>query len=421
MSCMVSGPPPGSVKVGCGPGVNLRRTPTGPPYQAADSGGSPAKTGFGPDCTEVMGRRTVTIIPLPGEDVAETVPPCAATMAATMERPRPLPPLVRVRGRVDPVEALEDPAGLFVGHAGPRVAHLDLGLVADLVHPHRGRGPRRRVGPHVGQEVVEDLAQPVPVAGHLHRVRGPEPHRPLGPDGGRSPDRIGGQGHELDGRHLHGHALVQAGQGEEVVDQAIHARRLDADARDDAGQVVGVLGPAALEQLGVGRHRGDGRAELVRGVGDELAQVLLVLPEAGFGSEAGVKGGLDPLEHDVERPRQPPDLGRLVGARDPLVEVPRRDGVGGALDVLQRPQAEPDQPPPGGEREHDGTGRDGELDEEQVVQRARLVDECLRLHQDVAAVGGSRDLGCADAEGRASRSDGARGELGHLRPVGLGR
>ena len=44
-----------------------------------------------------MGIRTVTVIPCPGEDVAETVPPCAATMAATMERPRPLPPLVRAR------------------------------------------------------------------------------------------------------------------------------------------------------------------------------------------------------------------------------------------------------------------------------------------------------------------------------------
>ena len=132
---------------------------------------------------------------------------------------------------------------------------------------------------------------------------------------------------------------------------------------------------AALEELGVGRHRGDRRAQLVRGVGDELAQVLLVLPQPGLGRHAGGERGLDPLEHHVERPRQPADLGRLVGPGDPLVEVAGRDGVGGALDVLERPQAEPDQPPSAGQRQHEGTGRDGELGQEQGVQGARLVDE----------------------------------------------
>jgi len=43
------------------------------------------------------GRRTVTIIPSPGADFAVTVPPWAATMAATMERPSPLPPWLRAR------------------------------------------------------------------------------------------------------------------------------------------------------------------------------------------------------------------------------------------------------------------------------------------------------------------------------------
>jgi len=40
----------------------------------------------------VTGSRTVTVMPSPGADVAETVPPWAATMAATMDSPSPLPP-----------------------------------------------------------------------------------------------------------------------------------------------------------------------------------------------------------------------------------------------------------------------------------------------------------------------------------------
>ena len=39
----------------------------------------------------------MTTSPSPGADVAETVPPWAATMAATMDSPSPLPPRVRDR------------------------------------------------------------------------------------------------------------------------------------------------------------------------------------------------------------------------------------------------------------------------------------------------------------------------------------
>ena len=164
-----------------------------------------------------------------------------------------------------------------------------------------------------------------------------------------------------------------------------------------------MLGSAALEQLGVGRHGRDGRAELVRGVGDELAQVLLVVSQPGLRCEPGRERGLNPLEHDVEGAGESAHLCRLVGARDPLVEVAGRDGVGGALDVLQRPQAEPDQPPACGEREDDGAGRDRELDEEQGVQRAGLVDQGLRLHEHVAVEVAADDLGRPHPERRTLR------------------
>ncbi len=89
------------------------------------------------------------------------------------------------------------------------------------------------------------------------------------------------------------------------------------------------------------------------------------------------------------------------------------------LDVLQRPQAEPDEPPTGAEREDDGAGRDRELDEEQGVQRAGLVDQGLRLHEHVAVEVAADDLGRPHPERRTPRGDGARGELGHLGPVRL--
>ena len=151
------------------------------------------------------------------------------------------------------------------------------------------------------------------------------------------------------------------------------------------GQVLGVLGPAPLEELGVGRHGGDGCAQLVRGVGDELAQVLLVLPQPDLRGNAGREGRLDPLEHHVERPGQATDLGGLVGAGDPLVEVAGGDGVGRALDVLERTQAEPDQPPSARQGQDERARRDRQLGQEQRVQGAGLVDERLRLHEHVAA------------------------------------
>ena len=117
--------------------------------------------------------------------------------------------------------------------------------------------------------------------------------------------------------------------------------------REDAGQIVGVLRSTALEQLGVGRHGRDRCAQLVRGVGDELAQVPVGLLQAGLGGHSGRERRLDPLQHDVEGPGQPTHLRRVVGAGHTLIEVSRRDGVGGALDVSEgrSPRRTSHQPP----------------------------------------------------------------------------
>ena len=130
---------------------------------------------------------------------------------------------------------------------------------------------------------------------------------------------------------------------------------------------------------------------------------------------AGRERRLDPLEHDVERPGQPADLGGLVGAGHPLVEVARGDGLGRGLDVLERAQAEADQPPAAGQREHERTGGHGELGQEERVQRARLVGDRLRLHEDVAVEAPAGDLGGPHPEGGTAGCDRTRREVGDLR------
>ena len=285
--------------------------------------------------------------PSPGADAAETVPPWAATMAATIESPSPLPPLAAGPGRVGPVEALED-AG-----APPRSAC-----------PVRCRAPRSRPSSPVLIDRARWRSSPAacgpgrwPAGCRSPGAGGPCPRSPR-PDGppqnctGHSGPTAAAVCTASDARATSSTGAISIGRPSSSrasmrrsVDQAVHACRLGADPRHDPREVLGVLGGAPLEELGVGRDGGDGRAQLVRGVGDELAQVLLGLPQAGLRGHPGREGSLNPLEHDVERAGQAADLGRLVRAGDALVEVAGGDGVGRALHVLERPQAEPDQPP----------------------------------------------------------------------------
>ena len=185
------------------------------------------------------------------------------------------PPAAAGAGRIGPVEALEDTPRLVGRHTRAAVAHLDACVVAHLVHAHRRLGPRRRVGAHVGQQVVDHLAQAVLVPRDLDRVGGPELDGPLGPDGAGRAHGLGGQGHEFDGSEVHGDTLIEPGQGEEVAHQPIHARRLGADAGHDTRQVLRVGRRAAVEELRIGGDGGDGCAQLVRSVRHELAQVIL--------------------------------------------------------------------------------------------------------------------------------------------------
>ena len=127
-----------------------------PAAQASESGRRRVErfdpVGFGPLLGQ--GRRnTVNDAPPPLRSVAVTVPPWADTMAPTIDRPRPAPPLWRDRDGSRPVEALEIRCGGPGGKPGTVVGHLHATRLAVPTDRDDGAGPRRSVGPDVGQRL----------------------------------------------------------------------------------------------------------------------------------------------------------------------------------------------------------------------------------------------------------------------------
>ena len=118
--------------------------------------------------------------------------------------------------------------------------------------------------------------------------------------------------------------LLVAGELDEVADERGQLLEL----RDHVGAqplaVAGVRRPAAGQHLEVRAQRGERRAQLVRGVGDELALRAL--------------RALERLEHGVEGAREPRDL--VVAVRlDPAREVARGGDVLGGRRSAPRPAA----------------------------------------------------------------------------------
>ena len=123
--------------------------------------------------------------------------------------------------------------------------------------------------------------------------------------------------------------LVEARERQQVLDQHAHARRLVLDPPHRLLDVSGLARGAHAEQLGVAADRGERRAQLVRGVGDEAAQAVL----AGLALGEGL---LEPVEHRVERDAQPADLGARVGRLDAVGEVAAGDRARGVAHAVQR-------------------------------------------------------------------------------------
>ena len=143
---------------------------------------------------------------------------------------------------------------------------------------------------------------------------------------------------------------------------------------------------AHAEQLGVAADRGQRRAQLVRGVGEELAQALL----------AGLALGerlLEALEHRVQREAEPADLGARRRRADAAREVAGGDLArrSTAMRSSGRSPSRTTQKAQSAEREQHG-GDHERLDEQQPVER--LVDVAQR-HGDDRHGRCPRGRGCA--------------------------
>ncbi len=147
---------------------------------------------------------------------------------------------------------------------------------------------------------------------------------------------VAGQRQQVDAVPLQRPLRVEPGQQQQVLDEQTHPAGLALDA---AHQHLDVAGGALPVQLGEAADRGQRRAQLVAGVGDEPAHPVL--------GGAGLLGrrlrrrhrALDLREHSVERQRQSADFGARITLRDTTVELSGGDRRGGLLDLDQWPQA----------------------------------------------------------------------------------
>ena len=200
---------------------------------------------------------------------SRTVPPCDSATARTIERPRPLEPAAvaarRGRSARRPLAQLGRDARAVVlddQHDARRRARstdrarsaVPGGRVADRVlHQVQRRGGaarrarrrrRRRAAPSTDELVV--AGHRLELGGRLGDARRP---RSTGSCGARA-------------------AGVGAREQQQVGDEAAHAAR---GAQRGGGGLALLAVELLLEQLEVGEHARQRRAQLVRGVGDELA------------------------------------------------------------------------------------------------------------------------------------------------------
>ena len=141
-----------------------------------------------------------------------------------------------------------------------------------------GRGdsrPGRGVLAGVGQQVGDNLVQALLVADDLDRLgwQLQLPHMVRSQDAGVG-DRFEEQPGQVDRQLFDRASGVEPGQQQQILHQCGHPDRLGPHLVQRGPKPVDVLGPAS-RQLGVAFDRRERRAELVGGVGDELADLLL--------------------------------------------------------------------------------------------------------------------------------------------------
>ncbi len=189
-----------------------------------------------------------------------------------MARPRPAPPLERVRDGSERQNRSNTRFASSVAMPGPSSATsiIASSRLGDDAHVHGSVG--RRVAVRVLQQVPEHLADAGLVAGHEDRAVRREVDRAVGRDRARVVDRVARQAREVDGLAFERPALVEARQQQHVVDERAHAIGFFFDAPHRLGEVFRAIGRAASEQLGVAADRSERSAQLVRRVADETSQ-----------------------------------------------------------------------------------------------------------------------------------------------------
>ena len=221
---------------------------------------------------------------------------------------------------------------------------------------------------------------------HDHRFGRLERDRPTGGHDAGLLDGLGRDAGQVDGPALEGAPGVEPRQQQEIVHQPAHPAAFAGDQPHQPQQFLRA-GLAALLQavLGQPAHRGQRRAQLMAGIGDETPHPVLRLQGAGLAVRSRQVGGLDAGKHHVQRLGQPPDLGIPRRMVDAPGEVTARDRRRRRLDLPKRRQAGPHQRQSEAGEQHDGGGRGQRVGNLQAGDRAVEVAETARDDQMTSA------------------------------------
>ena len=183
---------------------------------------------------------------------------------------------------------------------------------------------------------------------------------------------------------------VRLDQRQQVVDQRAHPLGLEPHPLHrplDGGRVGQRAGVVQVGVAADGRHR---RAQLVRGVGNELPQPVLAAPPF-------VQQRRDAVEHVVERDPQPADLGARIGLVDPAVQIAPGDVVGRGRHRFQRPEFPADHQAGGRAQQDQQPGGDHQFDQDHPLEGLVHIIQADPGDQVSAAAGlrGERHSLCA--------------------------
>jgi hypothetical protein len=289
-----------------------------------------------------VGSRTVTVVPTPTSLVISSRPRCRSTMCLTIARPRPVPPMLRLRPE-STVEAFGQARQMAGGNTFATIGNAQPQHGAVAVQPDADRRLRLAIFHRVADQIVQHLRQLRPVASDRRKVLDQFAANIVGARRTRIqkllPDMIDQFGH-VDG--LGGLAIfvgLDPAERDQVLDQPLHPPRLVEHHLQEARADFGVVTCFVAQCLDEPQDRGEGGAQLMAGVGDKIDAHPL----------GGVMRGL------VDQMDDALAAGRI---RDPhlptLFERPQADQRDGVVGIGH---AFPGQQPLGGGRVADGDAR----------------------------------------------------------------